>query len=79
VTGPRSARAVPSGSADYPLHRHTYRAAFLEFALHAPGIDPVEELVGVRGDLLGNVISAAQDVDVQALFAYASCCERMNA
>ena len=56
-----------SGSAHNPLHRPLDRAALLHLPLHAPGIDPVEELVGIRGDLLGNVV-LAQDLDVEASF-----------
>jgi hypothetical protein len=55
------------GSAHYPLHRPVDRAALLHLPLHAPGIDPVEELVGKRGDLLGNVV-LAHNLDAEASF-----------
>src|SRR4249919_1042907 len=62
-----SADGSSTRSAHNPFHRLVDRAALLHLPLHAPGIDPVEELVGKRGDLLGNVV-LAYDFDVEASF-----------
>jgi hypothetical protein len=62
---PRRTLSCAPGSAHDPFHRLVDRAALLHLPLHAPGIDPVEELVRKRGDLLGNVI-VAQDLDAKA-------------
>src|ERR1700758_658096 len=63
----RVAGAGEAGSAHNPFHHPVDRAALLHLPLHAPWVDPVEELVGIRSDLLGNVV-LAEEVNAEASF-----------